>query len=270
MQITFIGGGNMAKALIGGLAAQGFSPSDMHVVESYEALRDQLVAQFGVRCSATIDASAMNCDTLVLAVKPQQMREALMPLAGKLERQLVVSIAAGLRLEDISRWLGGYRRLVRTMPNMAALIGKGVTGLHADASVDQAGRMDAERILNAVGSTLWLEQETQMDAVTAISGSGPAYVFYFIEAIEAAAMALGFDAAAARKLTIETFLGATQLADQSNESIGVLRQQVTSKGGTTEAALKSFAASGIAEEIARGITAAAARGRELGDMLSKD
>lgn len=270
MQITFIGGGNMAQALIGGLVAQGYAPSGMQVVEPVEALHEQLVARFGVRCAAAINAAALVCDTLVLAVKPQQMREALAPLKGKLERQLVVSIAAGLRLDDISRWLGGYRRLTRTMPNMAALIGKGVTGMYASPSVDEAGRLDAERILSAIGSTLWVDDEAQMDAVTAISGSGPAYVFYFIEAIEAVAMELGFDAVAARKLTIETFLGAAQLANQSTENIATLRQQVTSKGGTTEAALRSFTANGVAAEIGLGIKAAAARGRELGDSLSQE
>jgi pyrroline-5-carboxylate reductase len=212
----------------------------------------------------------LDCDVLVLAVKPQQMREALAPVCGQLKQQLVVSIAAGLRLNDLSRWLGGYRSLVRTMPNMAAMIGKSITGLYADPSVTPGARNDAERILSAVGATLWLDDEAKMDAVTAISGSGPAYVFYFIEAIEAAAMQLGFDAAAAHKLTIETFLGAAQLADQSEETISTLRQQVTSKGGTTEAALQSFANSQIANAIGFGIDAAAARGRELGDLQGRD
>ncbi len=270
MRITFIGGGNMAKALLGGLIGQGYSPSGMQVVEPYAELHETLSQQFGVRCVTAVDASSLLCDTVVLAVKPQQMREALTPLYGKLEQQLVVSIAAGIRLADISRWLGGYLRLARAMPNTPALIGKGVSGLFADPSVDQSGRLNAERILNAVGSILWLQDEAQIDAVTAISGSGPAYVFYFIEAVEAAARQLGFDEPAARKLTMETFLGATQLAARSAESISTLRQQVTSKGGTTEAALKSFAVSGIAAEIALGIEAAALRGRELGDSLGRD
>ena len=270
MRITFIGGGNMAKALIGGLLAQGYSAADMQVVEPYAESREGLSAAFAVRCVGAADAATLDCDTLVLAVKPQQMREALAPLSGQLKHQLVVSIAAGLRLDDISRWLGGHRLLVRTMPNMAALIGKSITGLYADPSVAPSARNDAERILGAVGATLWLESEAQMDAVTAISGSGPAYVFYFIEAMEAAATQLGFDAAAARKLTIETFLGAAQLADQSTETISTLRQQVTSKGGTTEAALQSFAASELVHHIGLGITAAASRGRELGDLLGRD
>ena len=269
MRITFIGGGNMAKALIGGLLTQGFSAADMQVVEPYAQSRDRLSAAFAVRCVGAIDAATLNCDALVLAVKPQQMHDALAPLNGQLEQQLVVSIAAGLRLKDISRWLGGYRQVVRSMPNMAAMIGKSITGLYADPSVATSERNDAERILSAVGATLWLDNEAQMDAVTAISGSGPAYVFYFIEAMEAAAIGLGFNAVDARKLTIETFLGAAQLADQSKETIATLRQQVTSKGGTTEAALQAFASSAIAEAIGLGVAAAAARGRELGDLLGK-
>ena len=270
MRITFIGGGNMAKALIGGLRHQGHPADGIQVIEPNAELRGNLTRDFGVRCIAAIDDAALVCDTILLAVKPQQMREALLPLSGKLEQQLVISIAAGLRLGDLSRWLGGYRKLVRTMPNMAALIGKGVTGLFADPSVDESARLDAERILAAVGTTLWLSDEQQMDAVTAISGSGPAYVFYFIEAMEMAAMKLGFDTEAARKLSIETFLGATALADQSKESISTLRQQVTSKGGTTEAALQSFATSDLAGGIGLGIQAAAQRGRELGDSLGRD
>lgn len=270
MKITFIGGGNMAVALIGGLRKQGFSAAAIQVVEPFEASREKLTQAFGVRCAATVDAAALNCEVLVLAVKPQQLREAVAPFHGKLGSQLVVSIAAGLRMADISRWLGGHDKLVRTMPNTPALIGAGITGLCADASVDREGRTTAEKILKAVGSTVWIENEEQMDAVTAVSGSGPAYVFYLIEAMEAAALNLGFDPGSARKLSVETFLGAASLAEQSSEAISTLRERVTSKGGTTEAALLSFAASGIAGAIEHGIVAAEARGRELGEILGKD
>lgn len=270
MKITFIGGGNMAVALIGGLRKQGFSAAGIQVVEPFAEARERLTAAFGVRCVAAVDAAALNCEVLVLAVKPQQLREAVGPFAGKLDQQLVVSIAAGLRMADISRWLGDYHRLVRTMPNTPALIGAGVTGLCADPSVDLEGRTSAEKILKAVGSTLWIEDEDKMDAVTALSGSGPAYVFYFIEAMEAAALNLGIDPLAARRMTVETFIGAARLAEQSSESISTLRERVTSKGGTTEAALLSFGAHGIAGAIEHGIMAAAARGRELGDILGKD
>jgi len=270
MKITFIGGGNMAVALIGGLRKQGFSAAGIQVVEPSEEARERLTEAFGVRCVPAIDSAALNCEILVLAVKPQIMREALAPCVGKLGTQLVISIAAGLRLDDISRWLGGHRVLVRTMPNTPALIGAGITGLYADPSVGLEGRTAAEKILGAVGSTVWIDDEAAMDAVTAISGSGPAYVFYFIEAVEAAALNLGFEPAAARRLTIETFLGAARLAEQSTEPIAVLRERVTSKGGTTEAALLAFGAHGIAGAIEHGIMAAHQRGRELGDLLGQD
>lgn len=270
MKITFLGGGNMAVALIGGLKKKGFSAAGIQVVDPVVEARERLTEAFGVRCAPAVDAAALNCEVLVLAVKPQTMREALTPLAGKLEHQLVVSIAAGLRLTDIGRWLGGYRRVVRTMPNTPALIGAGITGLCADPSVDHEGRDVADRILAAVGRTVWIEDEAQMDAVTAVSGSGPAYVFYFIEALEAAAQKLGFSDEAARLLAIETFLGASRLAAGSPDPVTVLRQRVTSKGGTTEAALAAFDVEAVRTGIERGVFAAAARGRELGDLMGKD
>ena len=249
MKITFLGGGNMANALIGGLRKQGFSAAAIQVIEPLAAL---------------------NCEVLVLAVKPQQMREAMSPLAGRLQNTLVISIAAGLRLTDLARWLGGHRQLVRCMPNTPALIGAGVTGLYADPAVNREGRDVAEKILRAVGSTLWLQDEAQMDAVTAISGSGPAYVFYFIEALQQAGVELGLDVATARRLAVETFVGAAHLAEQSKEEVALLRQRVTSKGGTTAAALDAFAASGIAQAIVQGAQAAAIRGRELGEEMGKE
>jgi len=270
MKITFLGGGNMAVALIGGLKKKGFSAAGIQVVEPIAAARERLTAAFGVRCAPLVDAAALNCEVLMLAVKPQSMKEALAPVAGKLEHQLVISIAAGLRLTDIGRWLGGYRRLVRTMPNTPALIGAGITGLYADPSVDHEGRDTADRILAAVGRTVWIEDEAKMDAVTAVSGSGPAYVFYFIEAVEEAARKLGFAPEAARELAIETFLGASRLAEASSDPVSLLRERVTSKGGTTEAALMSFDAEALRAIIERGVFAAAARGRELGETMGKD
>jgi pyrroline-5-carboxylate reductase len=270
MKITFLGGGNMANALIGGLVQQGFAASDLKVVEPLAENRAKLTAAFGVACYPAVEAAALPCDALVLAVKPQQMREALAPVSGRLGAQLVISIAAGTRLADIARWLGGHRRLVRCMPNTPALIGAGITGLYADPSVDATGRAQAERILGAVGKTLWVADEAMMDAVTAVSGSGPAYVFYFIEALAGAARELGFDAAQARLLAIETFVGAAALAAQSAEDLAVLRGRVTSKGGTTEAALKRLDADAVQAAIARAVKAAEARGRELGELLGKD
>lgn len=267
MNISFLGGGNMAVALIGGLLAKGFAPGDIQVAEHHPESRERLAQKFGVRAVPALDDAALACDVLLLAVKPQQMHSALAPLAGRLDRQLVVSIAAGLRMADISRWLGGHRRLVRCMPNTPALIGAGVTGLVADPSVDEAGRAAAEAVLAAVGEAVWIADEAQMDAVTALSGSGPAYVFHFIEALEAGGIGLGFDAATARSLAIGTVLGAARLAAQSEESPAVLRERVTSKGGTTEAALAQLAADGFLPMMARALQAAAARGRELGDEL---
>ena len=270
MKITFLGGGNMANALIGGLVGKGFAAEDIAVIELSAEGRERLVAAYGVRAYAAADAAALACDVIVLAVKPQQMKSAVAPMLAQLDRQLVVSIAAGLRLEDMSRWLGGHRQLVRTMPNTPALIGAGVTGLHALPEVDAAGRARAEQVLQAVGSTVWIDDEAQMDAVTAVSGSGPAYVFLFIEALQQAGEELGFTPAQARQLAIETTLGAAKLAAQSAEPASVLRERVTSKGGTTAAALAMMEERGVLAGLVAGVKAADARGRELGAALGQN
>jgi pyrroline-5-carboxylate reductase len=270
MKITFLGGGNMATALIGGMLKQGFAAKGIQVIELLQAGRERLQKEFGVRAVDALDVQALDCDVLILAVKPQQMRQALAPVAGQLVRQLVVSIAAGLRLQDLSRWLGGYPTLVRAMPNTPALIGMGITGLYANDSVSDAGREAVSRIMQAVGGSVWLDDETQIDAVTAISGSGPAYVFYFIEALQAAGENLGLAAETARTLALQTMLGAATLAVRSDESAAVLRERVTSKGGTTEAALKSMAGDAFPAIIARATQAAALRGSELGVQLGQD
>ena len=274
MKITFLGGGNMASALIGGMLERGFAAQDIQVIELDADNRDRLHQRFGVRATGVADAQALACDVLILAVKPQQMKAALAPLAGALKNVLVISIAAGLRLGDIGRWLGGaaapYTRIVRCMPNTPALIGAGITGLYADPSVDAAGKEAAGRILAAVGSTVWIEDEAQMDGVTGVSGSGPAYVFHFIEALEAAGRAQGFDEATARKLAIDTVLGAARLAAGSEDAPSVLREKVTSKGGTTAAALTHLAQAGWHDTLVHAVAAAAARGRALGDELGKD
>ena len=270
MKITFLGGGNMAAALIGGMLKQGFKAAELQVVELSAEGRARLEAGFGVRVVASIDDASLDCDVLVLAVKPQQLRDAVAPMAGRLASQVVVSIAAGLRLADIGRWLGGYDGLVRAMPNTPALIGAGITGLFANAAVSAAGREAADKVLSAVGSTVWVADEAQIDSVTAVSGSGPAYVFHFIECLQAAGESMGFDGATARKLAIDTVLGAARLAAASAESPAVLRERVTSKGGTTAAALASFAANGFPAVVERAVRAAEARGRELGDQLGRD
>lgn len=270
MRVSFLGGGNMAAALIGGMVKCGFSAAAIQVVELVPEARERLTDQFGVRCAAVADDSVLACDVLVLSVKPQQLREALLPLAGRLERQLVVSIAAGVRIADIARWLGGYRRIVRAMPNTPALVGAGIAGLCADTSVGREEREIADGVLAAVGHTVWIDDESQMDAVTAVSGSGPAYVFYFIEALQGAGEALGFAPEAARKLAIETFSGAAKLARRSAESPAALRGRVTSKGGTTEAALNSLDADQVSAAISRAVAAACARGKLLGDQLGAE
>ena len=227
----------MASALIGGMRERGFGNADITVIEPDASARERLQALGGVTVLAAPDASGFDSDVLVLAVKPQQMKAALAPFAGMLQKTLVISVAAGLRLADIGRWLDGAARLVRCMPNTPALMGAGVTGMFAAPGVDATGREVAERILAAVGSIVWVDDETRLDAVTGISGSGPAYVFHFIEALEAAGLAQGFDAASARRLAIGTVLGAARLAEASQDSPATLREKVTSKGGTTAAAL---------------------------------
>ncbi|MEF8698534.1 MAG: pyrroline-5-carboxylate reductase [Candidatus Accumulibacter sp. UW26] len=270
MKITFLGGGNMANALIGGLLKTGFVASDIAVIELGAQGRAKLRLAYGVRCYEAPSVQALDCDALLLSVKPQQMRDACLPLLAHLKQQLIISIAAGLRLADVSRWLGGYGKIVRAMPNTPALIGCGVTGLCAMVAVSMAERLGAERILQAVGSTLWIADEDKMDAVTAISGSGPAYVFLFIEALQQAAGELGMTPVQARQLSIDTVLGAAKLAAQSGEAASVLRERVTSKGGTTEAALRTMEERRVKEGFIAGVLAANSRGRELGELLGKD
>jgi pyrroline-5-carboxylate reductase len=270
MKITFIGGGNMASAIIGGLVRKRWPRRAIQVVEVAAAARARLQRELKVAAHAALDARAARSDCIVLAIKPQQMREAAQALKPLLASQLVITIAAGVRVKDLSRWLGGYQRIVRVMPNTPALALAGVSGLFAARAVTAAERAAAERILGAVGTTLWLEREDDLDAVTAVSGSGPAYVFYFIEALERAACELGLRADAARTLALETFAGAVKLAAQATEPPETLRGRVTSKGGTTERALAAMEADHVKDAIVRAVKAAAERSRELGDELGKD
>ncbi|TAK88264.1 MAG: pyrroline-5-carboxylate reductase [Betaproteobacteria bacterium] len=270
MSIAFLGGGNMANALIGGLLARGYERRSISVIEVSPAARARLAAQHGVRASAAPDASTLQAGTLVLAVKPQDMKTALASLAGSLRGKLVISIAAGVRLEALSRWLQGHRKLVRCMPNMPALIGAGITALYALPEVSGEERATAQGILGAVGEVVWVDEERLLDPVTAVSGSGPAYVFWFIEQLAVSAEKLGLAKDVSRKLALHTVLGAAKLAMQSSDSPEDLRKQVTSKGGTTEAALKVFDEEGLAERFARALEAASRRGAQLGDALGKD
>ncbi|MDQ3188309.1 MAG: pyrroline-5-carboxylate reductase [Pseudomonadota bacterium] len=263
MKVAFIGGGNMAGALIGGMLRSGVAASDIDVLEIDSTRRAELSGLHGVTVHAQPADWLRASQIIVLAVKPQQMAEAASAIKGHLDRPLSISIAAGITSSAISGWLAADA-IVRAMPNMPALIGAGITGAFASQAVSAEQRSAAHMILSAVGAVIWLDSETMLDDVTAISGSGPAYVFYFIEAMQAAARDLGFDEAQARALTMQTFVGAAQLASQSSESIAVLREKVTSKGGTTAAALASFDRDKVDQAIARAIQAAAARARELG------
>ena len=266
MNICFIGGGNMASALIGGLLKRGFAAAYIRVVEINAENCTRLHNEYGVRASADLAAGVAHSEYIVLAVKPQQLQALAIQLAPILAGQLLISIAAGIRSHDLSRWLGS-KNIVRAMPNTPALIRCGITGMHALPEVSAAHRNDAQTIMSAVGSTLWLESETMMDAVTAVSGSGPAYVFYFIEAMQQAAQELGFNQQDARRLVLDTFMGAAKLAEESNEEASLLRARVTSKNGTTERALLSMETDHVKQHIIAAVHAAAIRSEEMGAEL---
>lgn len=270
LKIGFIGGGNMASAIIGGLREGGMDASRIHVIEPDAARGAALATRFGVTVAAASDSALLGCDVIVLAVKPQQMREALAPLSGRLSSQLMLSIAAGLRVADLSRWLGGHAAIVRAMPNTPSLIGAGMTGLYAADAVDAVGRDTAAGLMAAVGEVMWVADESGIDAITAIAGSGPAYVFHFIEALERAACKVGFEATDARRLALATVHGAARLAASSEDSPATLRERVTSRGGTTAAALRVFAEGGFVDLVERAAEASRRRAAELGDELGGD
>jgi pyrroline-5-carboxylate reductase len=263
--VAFIGGGNMARSLIGGLIARGVAPGDIRVSEPVDALREALVRDFGIVATAHNGTAAAGAAVWVLAVKPQVMRkvcEDLAPLA-QTEWPLVVSIAAGITAAQVSRWLGGGAAVVRTMPNTPALLGAGVTGLFATDEVGADGRERAAALMASAGKTVWIDDEQKMDAVTATSGSGPAYIFLLAEAMEAAAIAEGLPADAARTLVLETVLGAARMLTESGEDPAELRRRVTSPGGTTQAAVETFEAGGLRALVAQAIRNATERGRQL-------
>jgi pyrroline-5-carboxylate reductase len=274
--ITFIGGGNMGRALISGLLANGFQASQLSVVEANASIGLQLHQDFGVQIISTLEQIAFDFsknNVVVMAIKPQDFNLVAKSLSAKIKHAtspgpLILSIAAGIRLQDMSRWLG-HERCVRAMPNTPALIGKGITGLFADAAVNESDRSLAETICNAVGQTVWVKEEKLMDAVTAVSGSGPAYVFAFLEAMQSSGEKLGLDAVTARKLAYATLEGATQLAHNSDEHAGVLRERVTSKGGTTAAALEVLKQLDWHGALEKAINAANQRGKVMGDELGK-
>jgi pyrroline-5-carboxylate reductase len=269
MKILFLGGGNMASAMIAGLIASGNEAAHIHVVDvSGEAIakaRAQGCRAYPMLQHAPVDAM----DVIVLATKPQTLQEAIASLSGNLSGQLVVSICAGIRVAQISNWLGGYENIVRAMPNTPALIGKGITGAFASSHVLSMAREHAEVIMRATGTFAWFETEKMLDAVTAVSGSGPAYVFYFIESLMQSALELGFSETQAREFAYATFDGAIALAKASKETPATLRERVTSKGGTTAAALASMEAANVKNAIIAAVKAADARAAELGDLMAK-
>lgn len=263
--LTFIGGGNMARSLIAGLVRQGVAPAHIHVAEPVTELREQLTADFGVKTYASATEAAAQGEVWVLAVKPQVLRDvcaSLVPLAAA-RQPLVVSIAAGITSAQLERWLGGSAAVVRAMPNTPALLGAGVTGVYATATVSDAQRAQADTVLASAGRTVWIDDEARMDAVTAVSGSGPAYVFLLAEAMEAAAVAQGLPAESARTLVVQTLLGASRMLDESGDAPAELRRRVTSPNGTTQAAIESFQADGFEAIVARAIDAATRRGQAL-------
>jgi pyrroline-5-carboxylate reductase len=266
-RVAFVGGGNLAAALIGGLRRDG-AAAVPHVVEIDAGRRALLEREFGATTAAQPDAALARAEVIVLAVKPQQMREACAALRPHVGGALLLSVAAGIRAADIARWCGSAR-VVRAMPNTPALIGAGITGMAALPDVGVDARRQAERILAAVGTVVWFDDEAQLDPVTAVSGSGPAYVFRFIEALQQAACEVGLDEEQARRLAIATFAGAAQLAAQSDEPVAVLRERVTSKGGTTAAALAVLEKAQVADAVVAAVRAADARARQMGDEFGQ-
>jgi pyrroline-5-carboxylate reductase len=264
-RLAFIGGGNMAAALIGGLTKRGLQAARIVVADPSQEQLQRLVRDYGVQAAADNSSAVKGAEVVILAVKPQQMRAVATELAPSMAATLplLISVAAGIPHAALARWFGPRIPVIRTMPNRPALNGFGATGLFAPASVGAANRALAEMIMAAVSATVWVEHESQMDTVTALSGSGPAYFFLFMEALEAAAHERGLPNEVAHQLTLETAFGAAQMARHSRESLATLREQVTSKGGTTAAALEVLDAAGLRAIIAHAVAAADRRSAEL-------
>ena len=271
-RIGFIGGGNMATSLVGGLIADGWGTDLIYIAEPEEKRRAEIRSRFPVHTGQDNAEVIRQVDVVVLAVKPQIMREVTHGLAAAVQEQqpLVISIAAGIRLGDLARWLGDYSRLVRCMPNTPALVQSGATGLYADPSVSETHRNLAESILRAVGLTLWLDNEVQLDAVTALSGSGPAYIFYIMEAMEKAAVELGLSPESARLLTLQTTFGAAKMALESRDGPGELRRRVTSPGGTTERAIATLEEAQLHRIFQQAMQGACTRAAELAEQLGSE
>lgn len=260
--IAFIGGGNMASAILGGLIRQGLPPAAVEVVEPFDEARARLAREFGVAAQSAAGPALSRCALVVWAVKPQSFAEAAAAVGAQARDSLHLSVAAGIPSASIARWLG-TEAVVRAMPNTPALVGQGMTGLFARAGVPAAGRDLVERVLRPTGELLWIDAEKALDAVTALSGSGPAYVFYFIEAMTEAGIEMGLPPEQAQRLAVGTFAGASALARSSDEAPALLRARVTSKGGTTYAALQSMEAAEVKVRFKTAIRAAEQRAMEL-------
>jgi pyrroline-5-carboxylate reductase len=272
MRIAFIGGGHMTTSLVGGLRARGFAAQDLQVSDPVADQRGRLAHDFGVRTTPDNAEAVRDADLVVLAVKPQDMAVAARSISAELasRRRIVVSIAAGIRIANLSHWLGGRALVVRTMPNRPALIGAGITAACAGPGVEPADRATVEQVLSSAGPVVWLEAESQMDAVTAVSGSGPAYFFLLVEALEDAGASLGLPRDTARQLAIHTALGSGRMVAESLDSPATLREQVTSKGGTTAAALAVLDRAGVRDVFAEAVAAAARRSTELADQFGAE
>ncbi len=269
--IVFIGGGNMTRSLIGGLVADGADGATIRVTDPDPAKLAELRNQFGVLTETDNAKALTGASVVVLAVKPQVMNTVATDLAATVQQQqpLIVSIAAGIRAPDLARWLGGEVAVVRAMPNTPSLVGSGATGLYANARVSAEQRQRAESILRAVGLTVWVDDEVLLDAVTAVSGSGPAYFFLFMEAMAKAGTELGLAPDTARLLALQTAFGAAKMALESEDDPALLRQRVTSPGGTTERAIGAFIDGGLERLVQQAMTAAARRSAELGKLLGE-
>jgi pyrroline-5-carboxylate reductase len=267
-RIAFIGGGNMASAIIGGLIRQGLAPAQVAVVEPFAEARARLAQQFGVTAQEHAGAALAACDLVVWAVKPQTFKDAAAQARAHVQQALHLSVAAGIRSDSIAAWLG-TERIVRSMPNTPALVGKGMTALFARGAVGAAEKSRVEQVIATTGEFLWVDAEKQLDAVTALSGSGPAYVFYFLEAMTQAGAEMGLGEEQARRLAVGTFVGASELARASQEPLQLLRERVTSKGGTTHAALTSMEQDGVKAEFVKALHAACRRAEELGDEFGR-
>lgn len=269
-KITFIGGGNMASSIIGGLVAQGFNADNITVSDPCQPSLDMLTKTLAVHTTQDNNQAISNADIVVLAVKPQAMQQVTeaMQTAVQAQKPLIISIAAGIEMSSLDQWLGGNLAIVRCMPNTPALVQKGATALYANTAVTDAQRQQTDRILAAIGLALWVDTEAKLDAVTAVSGSGPAYFFLLMEAMQAAGEALGLSQQEANQLTLQTALGAAEMAISSDVDAAELRRRVTSPNGTTEAAINSFENSDFSAIVHKALTAAKDRSEQLAKEMA--